>query len=404
MLLNLFRWFFGYVRFSVIGKFPERFINIVTKSRFSIWDTKNIDGTLYGCMYVRDYKKIRPLAHKSRVRLKVCSRHGLPFYIRRYKARVGVLVGIAVFALVVFFMSNFVWTIDIVGLQTISEAQLREVLKDNGLYIGTYKPSVSFKVIARDTMLDLDDIGWMSINVINSNASVELKEKAKSPKVEDYHKPANVKAERDGLILSINTREGKALFEKGSAVVKDQMIVSGVIENALGGVRFVRADAQVMAQTTHGNTFSVDKQIHSLDVLDIKTRRNLEIFTLNIPVTFCFADDSESIARYHTNSLTLFDTTLPLSIVSKNLYEKSYHSVIIKEKQAQIILQKQAALSEMFSLSECTVTNREFNFTNTNSNYILDVTYTCTENIAYQQDINIDNLTLENTLPTEAQQ
>lgn len=403
MLLKFFRWLLGYVQFRVEGRFPERFINIVTKSRLSIWDTKTTNDTLCACMYVKDYKKIRPYAHKSRVMLKVQSRHGLPFYIRRYKTRVGVLIGVLVFVLVVFFMSNFVWTIDIVGLQTISEAQLLKTLSDNGLYIGTYKPSVSFKVIARDTMLDLEDIGWMSINVINSNACVELKEKAKSPQVDDYRTPANVKASHDGLILSINTLKGKALFEQGSAVVKDQMLVSGVVENALGGIMFVRADAEILAQTTHSYTFSVSKQIDTMSVANVKSRRKLQLFTLNIPVTFSFADDKECISRYHTQSLTLFDTILPVSIVSENLYKKSFDKAKIDEKSAEKMLLKQAALTETFALSECVVIDRQCKFSKNDENYTLDVTYTCQEDIATQQEFDIDNLTVEEELPTESE-
>ncbi|MBR2715506.1 MAG: sporulation protein YqfD, partial [Ruminococcus sp.] len=259
MLLEIVRWMLGYVSFEIIGKFPERFINIVSKNSISIWNTSKRDQSLFACMHVKDYKNIRRLAKKSSVRLKVVSRHGFPFFIKKYHNRIGVVFGVIVFTVIVYVLSCFVWTIDVVGLETISYSKLMNTLNDNGLYVGTYIPSVSFNNISRSTMIEIDDIAWMAINVQGSHASVELKEKRKSPKVPDFNQPANVKAKCDGVILSINTRAGEAYFEKSSAVVKDQMLVSGVLKDKLGGVSVVRADAEIIARTNHKSTFSAEK-------------------------------------------------------------------------------------------------------------------------------------------------
>ena len=401
MLLDFIRWLQGFVQFQIFGKYPERFINIVTKNGLSIWGTNKTGDILHARMYVRDYKRIRPYAKKSRVRLKIKSKHGLPFYIRRYKHRVGVLLGVFVFILVVSAMSRFVWTIDIVGLETVSQAQLLSVLKDNGLYIGAYKPSLSFTQISRKTMLELDDIAWMSINVLDSHASVELKEKAKSPKVDDYHQPANVKATRDGLIESINTLQGEAFFEAGSAVVKDQMIVSGVVEDKLGGVSLVRANAEVIAKTNRKVSFSLDKEHEHYEFIEPVVRRNLDIFNLSVPVTFSFAKSPDSVVRQNTDNLYLFDTNLPVSIQSTRIYEKQRFSKKLDEKTAQSILKKQAYVFESFALSNCEAIARDFDYSQTDSQYVLEVTYTCREDIAYQQDIDIENMTIERVLPTQ---
>ncbi len=403
-MLNIFRWLLGFVRFTVVGKFPERFINIVTKSGLSIWDTENKNGVLNASMFVRDYKNIRLYAKKSRVRLKIQKKSGLPFFIKKYKARVGVLIGLFIFVLIAMFMSNFVWTIDIVGLQTVSEAQLVSSLKENGLFIGTYKPSASFKTIARDTMLDIPDIGWMSINVVNSHASVELKEKAKSPKVADYHQPANVKAERDGLIVSINTSQGESYFESGSAVVKDQLLVSAVVEDMLGGVTLVRADAEVVAQTKREKTFSVTKFQQTLSFCEPVYRKELNIFSLSIPYSFAFADENDSLISYKTENSELFDTTLPLSVTTKTIYKAEEFKTTFTQEEAQETLLKYCALFESFELSDCIIKDREYKFYETDTEYLLDVEFICEEDIAYQQDINIDNAEMLDLKPTEAEE
>ncbi len=398
-MLDFIRWLQGFVRFYIIGNSPERFINIVTKNRISIWNTERVDGKMFACMFAKDYKDIRPLAKKSRVRLKVKSRHGLPFFVKAHKNRVGILIGVAVFVLVVYIMSCFVWTIDVTGLETISYTDVMQTLKDNGLYIGAFKPNCSFTNISRNTMIEIEDIGWMSLNTIGSHCSVEIKEKAKSPKVDDFSTPANVKAKRDGQIISINTANGEACFGVGSAVVKDQLLVNCVIEDQLGRVKLVRADAEIIAKTKREKVFSIEKktavpQLSYLD--DTKTAR---VIFFDIPYNFSFADKSGSAVRKTTKSVELFDTQLPLSVTTQRIYKKEDKKIILDSKKAKEILQKKAFVYETFCLSECTIRDKHYEFSENDSGFILRAFYECEEDIAYQQEIDINDVTIEDEIP-----
>lgn len=398
-MLEIFRWLKGFVEFQIIGKFPERFINVVTSNGVSIWNTAKCDDTLCARMYINDYKRVRYYARKSMVRLRLKSKHGFPFFVRRYKSRVGVLVGIAVFIIVVLFMSNFVWTIEVVGLNTVSEARVLESLKENGLYIGTYKPSTSFTAIARKTMLDIEDIGWMAVNVLDSHARVEVKEKAKKPKVPDYKQPANVKAKRDGLILSINTAEGDAYFGSGSAVVKDQLLVSCVIEDQLGGVKFVRADAQIIARTVRNEQFSVPKKLDTVLFSNVKSGKSFSLFSVDIPIKYTFASAENCAVRRHSNKLTLFDSVLPLSLETENYYELAEKKLELDKEKALSILKNKSALYECFELSDCKILSREYDFKDSKDRYVMNVVFECEEDIAYQQNVDVDRLETEDELP-----
>ena len=75
-MLNFFRLILGYVEFEIIGKYPERFINITIRNGVSIFSTRRIDKKLFGCMYIKDYRAVRPYAKKSRVRLRIKKKCG----------------------------------------------------------------------------------------------------------------------------------------------------------------------------------------------------------------------------------------------------------------------------------------------------------------------------------------
>ena len=400
-MLDFFRWLQGFVRFYIIGNSPERFINIITKNRISIWNTERVDGKMFACMFAKDYINIRDLAKKSRVRLKVKSRHGLPFFIKAHKDRVGILVGVAVFAMIVYVMSCFVWTIDVVGLETVSYTQVMQTLKDNGLYVGAFKPACSFTNISRNTMLEIEDIGWMSLNTLGSHCSVEIKEKAKSPKVDDFSTPANVKAKRDGQIISINTANGEACFGVGSAVVKDQLLVNCVIEDQLGRVKLVRADAEIIAKTTRRKVFAVDKKTKVTELSFSGEAKTARAVFFDIPYDFSFAGKSDSAVRKTTRSVELFDTQLPLSVTTQRIYDKNEKEIILNKKKAKEILLKKAYLYEAFILSECVLDNKQYEFFENDTQFILSAVYECEEDIAYQQEIDINDVTIKDEIPIE---
>lgn len=112
MLLRLIRWSKGYVDFSAYGKFPERFINLTTRNGINVWNLKPVQNGLTATMQVYDYKNIRSIASKSKLRLRVTGRHGLPFYAQRYKQRAGLLIGAVIGIVLIAVLSKFIWYID----------------------------------------------------------------------------------------------------------------------------------------------------------------------------------------------------------------------------------------------------------------------------------------------------
>ncbi len=397
-MLEFFRWLQGFVRFYIIGNSPERFINIVIKNRISIWNTQRINDKMFACMFVKDYKRIRKYAKKSRVRLRVTDRKGLPFFIKKYKNRVGILIGVAVFMLIVYVMSCFVWTIEVTGLQTVSYSLVMQTLKDNGLYVGTFKPVCSFTNVSRNTMLEIEDIGWMSVNTLGSHCSVEIKEKAKKPKDDYSTAPANVKAKRDGQIISINTSNGVAFFKKDSAVVKDQLIVSGVVEDQLKRVKLIRASAQVIAKTTRKKTFSIDKEYDAVGFSYFDDTKSAKVIFARLPFDFAFADKNNCAVRKTTESFEIFDTTLPLSLTTYRIYNRESKNIILSKKKAEEILKAQSMVYEAMCLDSCEVKSRTFDFSEKDNRYELCVIYSCVEDIAYQQEIDADSAVIEDEI------
>ncbi|MBQ3266145.1 MAG: sporulation protein YqfD [Ruminococcus sp.] len=378
----------GYVRFTVSGRYPERFLNITSRNRVRLWDVKRQEDGFAAYMYRSDYRSIRPLARGAGVRLRVSGKMGFPALLYRYRARAGVIIGVCAFILAVFVMSLFIWSVDITGLETIGESEMRSVLREQGLYVGAFKPSLDAQQIARDILLERHEIGWMAVNITGSYASVEVKEEAPAPKVEDVYTPCNIKAKSDGQIIRIEAMEGETVLTEGSGVIEGQLVVSGVMGSEQSGSRLVHAQARVIARTAREADFSVPAVIASLAPTgESAERKSVDLFSMSVPYRFAAVDSPYSICDRITDSPAALDITLPVGVVTETVHALTPVETALDDDSAEELLQREASLYEAFSLQGCTVEERICRLTRSGDIFTLHVTYTCVEDIAYTEPI-----------------
>ena len=390
MLLRILRFLRGYVRFSVQGRYPERFLNITAKRGIRLFDVVRSEK-LTACMFMSDYRCIRSAARGAGVRLSVISRHGLPCLVRCYRSRVGVMIGAFAFLLTVFIMSQFVWSIDITGLDTVSRSEMLSILRDNGLYVGAFLPSVDDGEISRSVLINKKEIGWMAVNINGSYVSVELKEEALPPDVDDISVPCNIKASRDGLILRVVAENGKKVIPEGSGVIKGQLIVSGI----MGGKEQkpatpVSADALVWARTTRRASFSVPETVTGfMPTGEIAKRRSVKLLGLTVPYSLASVSTPDSFIISFEEAPAPLNVRLPLSSIEENVLSLEKYEKKLDEASARELLERQSRLYESFSLSACAVTDRNYELIHKDGRYTLRVTYTCEEDIASREPIGV---------------
>lgn len=384
----------GWVAFSVSGKYPERFINIASRHRVRLWNVHRSEDRFTACMYRSDYRRIRPLAHGAGVRLKVISKNGLPTMLFRYRERVGILIGACAFVLSIFVMSLFIWSIDISGLETVSHAEMNDVLRDHGLYIGAFKPSLDVQKLSRDVMIERHEIGWMAVNVTGSYASVEIKEEAVPPEVDDIYSPCNVKARSDGVIVRIEAAEGETVVMEGSGVIEGQLIVSGIRTDEQGTHRLVHADARVLARTTRQASFSMTEQMKLLRPNGEEAERQmLSFLELCFPYRVNAVDSPDAVSNTEVEVPAPLGITLPIGVVTDHVNALSEEEMILDDNSAEELLRREAQLYETFSLQNCAIESREYQLKHNGGVYTLYATYTCVEDIAYSDPIGTDENT-----------
>lgn len=390
MLLRLIRWIKGYVDFSANGKFPERFINLTTRNGINVWNLRPVERGLTASMQLYDYRNIRVIASKSKLKMRVTGRHGLPFYISRYRQRAGLLIGGIIGIILIAVLSNFIWYIDAPPTKSLSTSQILSALEENGVKIGTYIDSIDTENTERRLILQNEQIGWISLNITGNVLDVNIEENAPKPDTPDYKTPCNIKAASDGVITDIKASKGETKVLRGSGVVRGDLLVSGIVETKQETIEYVHASAEIMADVIYNKEYTLEKSYDYYSLTGNKTDRYLcRFLCAEFPCSVNFSSFDSGIYRFQREKPYFNDTALPIEFLNEEEME-------LKKAKAELtpeILERKALahsmLYEVFEKQDSTLVSRKISVDSKDNICTAKINYVFNENIAQTSDFSV---------------
>lgn len=388
-VLKLLRYLVGYVKFEARGVFFERFLNLCTQKGVKIFEPSKKDDLLHGYVLAKDYKKLKNPAKKSGLQVRIKRKFGLPFFISRYRHRLGIVAGIVVFLSVLTILSNFVWAIEVVGTETVDEQEVISQLEELGLKIGSYIPSIDIRKLEDRLMLKSDDIAWIGININSSVAQIQIHERVKSPEFTvDNDKACDVIASEGGLIKYMEVYDGQPQVAVGDTVFDGQLLVSGIIEDVKGHVTLKHARAKILALVWEDTEIVVDMvQKYKADTGEKKTLNTLVAFGVKIPLYF---SDKADFNYYEESSI------VPISVLGFELPIYVHRRVLVGYEEYSERLSEAAAKKKAFEELElyieenhkgAHIEKQNANGKIENDKYILSVSFTIKKDIAKEKEI-----------------
>ena len=130
----LLNYIMGYVRITLEGYYIERFINICTNEKITIWilkREKNINLKLN--VGINDFKEIAKIAKKLQCKIKIEKKKGLPFIMHKYKKRKVFVIALLIVILAIGISSNYIWNIEIKSENNEEFEGIYEDLQEAGL-------------------------------------------------------------------------------------------------------------------------------------------------------------------------------------------------------------------------------------------------------------------------------
>ena len=143
MIEKLFCYLQGYLILELCGESKERFINLCKNKEIEILQIFMINNKWFCKMKCRDFLKIKSFIKKTGCLCKIVKKHGLPFFLRKVKARKGLIIGSVLFYIILSQCSDRIWSISVDGGFIHTREQILQVMAEElGVYGGIYGSQV----------------------------------------------------------------------------------------------------------------------------------------------------------------------------------------------------------------------------------------------------------------------
>ncbi len=254
MFVSLWHYLKGYVIVEVSGKALNRFLNLALHHHISMWDVIQEENKIRFKTLISDFKRMKPDLKKTRCRIKIIRKKGLPFTINRYKRRRLFWGGMLVFIMMLWFLSSFVWLIEVEGTTRINSMDIIKSLEEKGYESGKLKSKMNLREAETYLLQQYPDIVWTGITYEGTRMIVRIAESVSKPEMSVKNdKPKIIVAKRDALITYIAVKRGKPLVKIGDIVKKGEVLVAG--EMPIGEedstLFYTASKAQIKGKTTY---------------------------------------------------------------------------------------------------------------------------------------------------------
>lgn len=267
------------VRCLVTGEETLRFVNLCRNNGIELRHLVRRENAIQMEIDAENFKKLRPLVRKTHVKIHILNRHGPAFFFYRHKRRWWFLLGMTVFAGMIYILSLFVWQIDIDGNRKYTDALILQALAQMDVKTGCRKSEIDLPEIEEELRIMYNEITWVSASIAGTKLQIELREgdlkisgssgggqtgnvkrvenRENNPKTQNGESetdlPANLVADEDAIITNLVVRRGTVAVRYGDEVKKGDVLIEGKVyiyneDETLKKVDYLTAEGDVFGK------------------------------------------------------------------------------------------------------------------------------------------------------------
>ena len=301
------------MKIRVEGYSPERLLNLCNAHKILLWDVENRELIYEMYVSIKDYKRMRPLVRKTRTKIILLEKHGLPFFLHKFRKRKMFFAGILVCVTVIYVLSLFIWNIHFEGNVSQSNEELLQYLESIEVSHGTRKTEIICENIETKLRSQYPNMLWVSAEMRGTRIIIQIKENTDEDIISNIEvkndEPVSIITEKAGVIESIIVRQGTPVVAEGDEVEAGQTLVEGyypIKNDAAEIIRYegVPADADIylIAMDNYQDSFSVtykEKIYTDKKRLGIKIILFDKIYEFSPKLPFKQYDKTEDIKEIH---------------------------------------------------------------------------------------------------------
>ncbi|SJZ96328.1 sporulation protein YqfD [Selenihalanaerobacter shriftii] len=229
MLFKLLYLFHGYLTIEINGYAKEKLINFLIRSELKVWDIINKEGQLEAKLSAKDFKEVRKYVRRAQCKVRIKSKHGLPFLINKSKSRKAFIVGVVVAILTIYILSSFIWFVEIKGVEETKEAEVFSLLKKAGFEYGMLKYKLDISEVEKRIRIQ-PEVAWANVELKGTKLLVDIVEKVIIDQQTNGEQAVDIVAKKSGLIEEVIVLQGQPVIKEGEVVQAGEKLVSGTIK------------------------------------------------------------------------------------------------------------------------------------------------------------------------------
>lgn len=235
---------------------PDRILNIFWNRNINIYkiNKKNISTIRLDIDYI-NYEEVCEVIQTLGGKISIVKRRGFIFWLRNMRGKISLVVGLMLFLVVIFLLSNYVWAIDINVQENISPFEIRQQLKEIGIKPGMAKSDIVVEDIEKKLENANSEILWLRVRVEGSTLNVTIEEKI-NPPTEWNGQYGNLVATEDGEVVKVYTYAGRSAVKQEQMVKKGDVLIEG-IDGKEGQEYIIAPRGIVIANTFYEKTMQL---------------------------------------------------------------------------------------------------------------------------------------------------
>ena len=283
MFEKIYRFLRGTISFNAYEGFQELFLNECKKEKIALTDVVLDQTKINANIRYGDYDKLLHAAGKSGMVLGDVQKYGLPAFLRKHKKRIGIPVGLLLASVILVTLSSILWSIEVTGLKTINLQEFSAYLEKNGVKTGSFTTTINCNEIESLIQGYGENILDTTVNLVGCKMFISVRERETGAAVKEEKQYCNIIAAKDGEILKADVFAGQCLVKPGDAVLKGDLLASGLTHTPGGEPYCVEAKARILARTIFSVSCQTAERININRIAEVKNKYHLLLFSLTLP-------------------------------------------------------------------------------------------------------------------------
>ena len=218
----------GKVSMEAIVPSIEKFLNVLWQENIELFSVKkkSITTLRIEVSYLQ-YREVIALVEDMIGKVRIISKSGIIYTIKKIFNKKSLVAGAFLFVGIVYYLSTYVWSIEIVTENNLSPFEVRRNLEKLGIKSGMKKNNIDVYDLEGKLEAANNEILWLRIRIEGSTLKVLIKEKVNPPELSEKQ-VGDIIAERGGEIKRIFVTSGTPVVSPGDIVNENDVLIQGV--------------------------------------------------------------------------------------------------------------------------------------------------------------------------------